>query len=112
VRRANVAVPEKAVVDALWRHAWEGENISHVIYCLIEQPLDFELLVRYAREKGRPVEGRLRTVLEALSRATGKSYGAESLRPGEGGRFREKVEVAVEDVLSTCEREPHHLWVG
>ena len=100
VRRANVAVPEKAVVDALWRYAWEGENISHVIYCLIEQPLDFELLVRYAREKGRPVEGRLRTVLEALSRATGKNYGAESLRPGgESRRFREKVEVAVENVL-------------
>ena len=100
IRRTNLAVLEKAVVDAIWKYSWEKDNITHVVYCLLEQPLDFELLVKYAKRKGRSVEGRLQTVLEILSRATGRKYILGNLRPERESReFRRKVEAAVEDVL-------------
>jgi hypothetical protein len=102
VRRANLAVLEKAVVDALWRFRWEGENLGHALYCLVERRMDPELLVKYAREKGRKVEGRLRMVMEILSRVTGADYGLEALRPGREEReLRRRVERAVEDVLGS-----------
>jgi hypothetical protein len=102
VRRANLAVLEKAVVDALWKFRWEGENLSHALCCLIEQRLDPELLVKYAREKGRRMEGRLRMVMEVLGRVAGTDYRPEVLRPAREEReLRRRVERVVEDVLGS-----------
>ena len=100
VAKANLAVLEKAVIDALWRPEWEGENISYAIYCLLEQPLDIELLKRYAKEKGPKVGGRLRMVMEVVGRATGTSFRFDDLRAGKEEKSLEmKVEEAVERVL-------------
>lgn len=101
VARANLAVLEKAVIDALWGPRWEGENILYAMYCLLEQPLDIELLKRYAKGKGPRVEGRLRGVMEIIGRATGTSYRLKDLRVGMGleKSLRMKAEEVVERVL-------------
>ncbi|MEM2866840.1 MAG: helix-turn-helix domain-containing protein [Candidatus Hadarchaeales archaeon] len=96
----NLAVTEKAVVDSLWRWRWEGENLVQALYCLLEQPLDLDLLKGYARRKGRKVEARLRRVLEVAGRAGGARFSPEGLRPEKVERkFEELVEEAVDRVL-------------
>ncbi|MEM3519651.1 MAG: hypothetical protein QW179_01405 [Candidatus Hadarchaeales archaeon] len=101
VVNTNLATLEKAVVDALWKPRWEGENISYAIYCLLEQPLDTELLKRYAKEKGPKVEERLTGVMEIITRATGASWDLKGLRARRGleKSLGIKVEEAIERVL-------------
>jgi len=96
VMKSNLAVLEKAVVDALWRPSW-GENIAYAIYFLLEQPFDIELLKKYARGKGARVEGRLREVLDRIGRATGTSYRLGDLGPGKG--LEKNVAIKVEEAL-------------
>ncbi|MFN4133251.1 MAG: hypothetical protein ACK4GQ_02650 [Candidatus Hadarchaeales archaeon] len=93
----NLAVLEKAVADALWMSKWEGENIAYAIYCFLEQPLDMELLKKYAKEKGPKVEGRLRRVMELASHATGRSYKLDDLRAS--GKIEKTLELNIEEAL-------------
>ncbi len=75
--KTNLARLERAVVDAIWRPGWEGENISLAFHCLLERKLDAELLKRHARERGPDVEARLMVVVEAI--------GGENLKKGFDG---------------------------
>lgn len=98
--KANLAVVEKAIVDAVWKWKWEGESLAHAIYCLMERTLDAELMKRYAREKGPYVERHLKYALETVGRLQGVRIDTSGLARGSVERGYERgVEEAVERVL-------------
>lgn len=99
-QKTYLAVVEKAVADAIWKWKWEGKHFPYAIYCLLEVPLDLELLKRYTKERGPAVERLVRRALELSARATGRTLHVSDLRRGavEKG-YEAQVEGAVQRVL-------------
>ena len=82
-RRLPVAVPEKAIADSLWRIADEGSDVLVVVYVMLEKMIDVELIKKYARRRGRPVEARMRWLLDEINRASRRLiFDVRGLRSG------------------------------
>jgi hypothetical protein len=99
VMKVNLAKIEKALVDALWKPDWEGENITLAVRYLIEKSPDVQLLKKYAAGKGPKVQARLKETLETIGRATGNKYRRDDLGTARAPKgFRKMVEGAVKSV--------------
>lgn len=101
--KANLAVLEKAVVDTLWKYRWEGDSVAHAVHLLMDQPLDMNLLERYAEERGGGVPDRLKLTVGIIAGAGGFKHGMEeSGRPGRVDKnFRRIVEKEVERAIGS-----------
>jgi hypothetical protein len=81
--RLPVAVPERAIVDSLWRVAEEGPDVVMVVYALLEKIVDVELVKKYARRRGALVEARMRWLLNEINRASRRPvFDLSGLRSG------------------------------
>jgi hypothetical protein len=100
----NVAVIERAVADALWRVEWERADLDQVVYAMMEEPLDLEVLKRYARDHGEVTESRLLWVLQTIEAMTMQRPSTRRLRAAKTPPprwFRGTVVEAVKRVLGS-----------
>ena len=96
--KANLAILEKAIADALWKIDWERNNVIYPIYCLLQQPLDLSLIKKHAKSYGAKVEGKLRWFLQTINNiSASRLYSVEGL--AKEVRIKDSVAKEVEEAI-------------